>query len=328
MASRGFRWEDVEGADWRELVANLRSVNCPEETVRDILLARINRNFGPLLTAAYGQATVCNYWETPAPLTISNAGRAREIRREIRKMTVDLLGIDPGEEEMRKDEHYSFLPLEKVRQLEEWRDSFGEREMALRAKAGTARAPEDMEEAETIQREKEAALARLFTPEERFEYDLRNSSLAYGLRQTLGAFKPSESEFRAIFAARQSAEKNRVSDSEGAKADLVAKLRSALGEDRYAVYAQVQDPAYVNAAAVATRYELGDDLARQVCDLKQATEQQVKQWQSDGQMTDQQRQTAVEGLRREVEQALASAMGEKAFSLYRTQGGSWLDNLK
>src|SRR3989442_5976353 len=39
----GFRWGQLESTDYRIYIGNLRAVGCPEETVRDIIVAEINK---------------------------------------------------------------------------------------------------------------------------------------------------------------------------------------------------------------------------------------------------------------------------------------------
>ena len=36
-------WETVEAADYREYIENLRNIDCTEETIRDIILADVNK---------------------------------------------------------------------------------------------------------------------------------------------------------------------------------------------------------------------------------------------------------------------------------------------
>lgn len=36
-------WETVEAPDYREYIENLRNIDCPEETIRDIILADVNK---------------------------------------------------------------------------------------------------------------------------------------------------------------------------------------------------------------------------------------------------------------------------------------------
>ncbi len=36
-------WESVEAADYREYIENFRNIDCPEETIREIILADVNK---------------------------------------------------------------------------------------------------------------------------------------------------------------------------------------------------------------------------------------------------------------------------------------------
>src|SRR3954462_879248 len=40
--TNGFQWASVESPDYREYIANLRAIGCPEETIRDIVIADVN----------------------------------------------------------------------------------------------------------------------------------------------------------------------------------------------------------------------------------------------------------------------------------------------
>src|SRR5688500_4005096 len=42
-----FHWSEVESADYKEYIAKLRAVQCPEDTIRDIIVADINKLYAP-----------------------------------------------------------------------------------------------------------------------------------------------------------------------------------------------------------------------------------------------------------------------------------------
>src|SRR5687767_8219127 len=42
-----FHWSEVESADYKEYIAKLRAVLCPEDTIRDIIVADINKLYAP-----------------------------------------------------------------------------------------------------------------------------------------------------------------------------------------------------------------------------------------------------------------------------------------
>jgi hypothetical protein len=43
----GFSWRSIESADYKEYIANLRAIECPEQTIRDIIIADVNKLYGP-----------------------------------------------------------------------------------------------------------------------------------------------------------------------------------------------------------------------------------------------------------------------------------------
>ena len=45
-ASKGFKWEAVEAPDYKQYIANLRAVGCPEQTIRDIIITDLDRTYG------------------------------------------------------------------------------------------------------------------------------------------------------------------------------------------------------------------------------------------------------------------------------------------
>ena len=38
-----FSWREVESADYATYIANLRDIGCPEQTIRDIIIADVNQ---------------------------------------------------------------------------------------------------------------------------------------------------------------------------------------------------------------------------------------------------------------------------------------------
>src|SRR5215471_13715806 len=40
-----FSWAEVESADYPTYIANLRAIDCPEQTIRDIIIADVNALF-------------------------------------------------------------------------------------------------------------------------------------------------------------------------------------------------------------------------------------------------------------------------------------------
>ena len=68
---------------------------------------------------------------------------------------------------------------------------------------GGAPDAEDMKEFQKVQKEMENDLAKILTPEELEDYQLRLSQTSMMMRMQLGSFDPNEKEFRDIFKLKK-----------------------------------------------------------------------------------------------------------------------------
>src|SRR5688572_2161136 len=46
-----FDWSQLESTDFKTYMANLRAITCPEETIRDLIVADVNKLFAPRFAA-------------------------------------------------------------------------------------------------------------------------------------------------------------------------------------------------------------------------------------------------------------------------------------
>src|SRR5262249_16568568 len=147
-----FSWRELESADYHKFIANLRAIGCPEQTIRDVILAEVNKQFAPrekpLKTGP--KATKGNPGET-AEQRVERLRQLRALQLEKRSLVKDLLGTDIPLDVLpssgSRDYHafevaFNFLPSDKrdaVQLLQEkyWQDSD-----ALSAKYGSTRNPQ------------------------------------------------------------------------------------------------------------------------------------------------------------------------------------------
>src|SRR5688572_17307290 len=96
--TNSFRWTSVESDDYREYIANLRAIGCPEETIRDIIIADVNKLYAGRMAALYPSPKDFKYWQTDtreARTQQREAGRKRrDLENEKRELIKELLGID------------------------------------------------------------------------------------------------------------------------------------------------------------------------------------------------------------------------------------------
>jgi hypothetical protein len=199
---------------------------------------------------------------------------------------------------------------------------------------------EDMKQMQKVQKEMEAELAGIMTPQELQDYQLRMSQTAMVMRMQLASFDPTEQEFRDIFKRKKafddeyglmgmgSLSKEEREKRDAAKKDMDATLKATLGDERYADYERSQDWAYQGISKAAERAGLGKDDAIKVYDMKKAAEDQAKQVRQDKSLNKDQRNAALQGIRTETENSIRTVFGDKASqSYFNGQTAYWLKNI-
>src|SRR4051794_24427653 len=57
-----FQWAQLESEDYHEYIARLRKIGCPEETIRDIIIADVDKLFAPRVAALRPNTNEPRYW--------------------------------------------------------------------------------------------------------------------------------------------------------------------------------------------------------------------------------------------------------------------------
>jgi hypothetical protein len=273
-----FSWSEVESSDYRTYIANLRGIGCPEQTIRDIIIADVNGLFARRLATEV--ITPDQQWWRIKPdpaLARAAAAKARALNEERRSLLTLLLGPSwesgdlaslprPSRQGVALDGPVlGVLPPETKQALQDASARAQERLQAyIQSRALAGKTPDPAELAKMRQQTRDE-LARVLTPQQLEEYLLRYSQNANNLRSDLGQLKyfdPTSDEFRAIFRATDSIDRQlealAASTDPGAAAQRSALLQQrenaiklALGADRYAQYELLKDPAYRDAVATA-----------------------------------------------------------------------------
>lgn len=292
VVTNDFKWASVESEDYRHYIENLRSIGVPEETIRDIIIADVNKLYGSKIAALYPSSQDFKFWMTEDRTRSAARERERKIReleQEKRQLLKDLLGIDV-EDEMAKwsgrpdedDVRYGFLSAEKKQLLRALQDKYRDLERGLFANGGGMN-PENRAKLSALRAQREAELAQLLTPQEYEEYQLRTSWTARNMREGLSAFEPTEWEFREIFNARKAFDDQFRFNREGsdettreqrraAEEQLDQKLRSLLGEDRYAQYQKANDDRFREIYEYTQRANLPKETADSIYDVRKVAE--------------------------------------------------------
>jgi hypothetical protein len=343
-------WTTIESEDFKQYIANLRAVGCPEETIRDLIFAEVNKLYVPKL-AALVQQPKRNYWEPEDSWGRRETPEKRQQRRDLEKekeaLLKELLGPDALAAARKQSgydwlaQQYDWLPSEKHSAVEDLNRKFNELEQDFFAKTGGMIDSEAQKELNLLREQKRADLAKLLSPAELEQWDLRHSDTALNLRFNMAGFNPTEDEFKSLFRSRKAYEDE--FGSGGSKVDrndpaAVARwqearkkrdedMKAALGDQRFVEYERSKDYAWQDLSRLASRHELPRDAASQVWDIKQTAQTAAQDLHSNTALSDEQRKAGLKQIQDETQKAVAVALGEKAFKSYQQGGGYWMQGL-
>ncbi len=347
----GFNWRQIESPDYPAYIANLRAIGCPEETLRDIIIADVNKLYAPKWAALVAQAGSLKYWQTSSSqrrkFQTEAQNQLRALHREKRELIRQLLGIDPDlesrkyggtVEQLLEEGQFAFLPEAKRAAVREIQEKYQALETGLAQQAGGVLRSPDNTERNQLRQQCEAELAAVLTPEEKSEYDLRRSTTADNVRSRLAGFEVTEEEFRSLFALRKGYEEaqgafpdysdpEKVEKRRQAKQQLESQYRQVLGEERFAELTRNQDFAYQGLVETAQQHSLSQQTINQVYDIKKAVGDRVREVLSNGDFAGDARAAALKEIGAATEKELLGLMGEKALQDYKQGGGYWLRDL-
>jgi hypothetical protein len=233
----------VESEDYREYIANLRAIGCPEKTIRDIILADVKELFAARCSQVLATNPPAQFWRANSQGNLSEEQRKylQELAAQKRAVLKSLIGLDVMDAEdlssgwlnptAEAKARLEFLPENKRQSLLEILIGREEREH------GEA----NPEKVAASAKQTEAEIDALLTPGERYEYDLRESVLAAKVRAVLMEMDPSEQEFRTIYDAW----KNLYAASQRSEADYLQargesdrEILQLLGAERFERYSK------------------------------------------------------------------------------------------
>jgi uncharacterized protein YdcH (DUF465 family) len=323
--------------DLRTLIARLRAAGFPDRAIRAIIEAKLaERNNARLREIA--PAPLDAYWKSrPLASGAQDEYERARLLAEQSRVTRELLGsiVPESDDDISPEQRrrYGNLSAAKIQQLERIAADYEEMKRALVAATGGISLPVDREKIAVLEREKRADLAALLTPEELEGYDMRQSPITRELRETLGALKVSEAEFRTIFQIydglsdrikspagfdqRTPAEQSAWwAQSRIAIAERDAQLRATLGEERYAEFARASDREYRELVELAEQNKRPLEEANRIFALRDRVTKETARISADVSLTAVQKAEALESLDRSVRTQLASTFGQSAADDY------------
>jgi hypothetical protein len=355
-----FSWHSIESADYREYVRNLRAIGCPEQTLRDIVIAAVTKMFAPreqplkaMLTNEQSFSSILQVYEQRAK-ELEVRKQLRAVQLEKNALLQELVGVQLPVDILRAVNSRSYEafeaafnalpqgPREVVRAIQEkyWQDSD-----ALSGKyRGTNvnsnwRTPEYLAEYTKLNQQRRAALAQAMTPTQMEDYEMRITDTGIDMRSQFAQMSVSEEEFRKIFRARREAESpygggnlttggieydaagNPIDGGQQRRAKLQDEIKAALGEERYAQYQKSSDYSYQTLSRLGERYGLAPD----AIDEAYALQKQMNAARQTAMVADsaEARSARLRKLGEEFEKKMAQVLGERASKALRRNYGDF-----
>lgn len=333
----GFDWKTVEAADYRQYIANLRRIGCPEKTIQDIVFREIGELYetkeaelNPRKPGENWQLGGRLFGQPVKPQTPELLRKVWELQWEKRRLLVALLGTAPEDSYTMK---FLFLP---DRQKFQAADLFQSVYRARMIASGTTR----IEITPALDHEVETVLAKLLSPEQRLQYEMENSVLANMMRGELSSFEPTEKEFFAIYKLRKPIWEKYPNSSEANPARTAAlaatneQVKTLLGEARYRDYQRCHDFHFqkwydlaarqvgLNRDAAIKFYEIMSGVGKKADEIRAGIlranqDPKVPLSRETQEAVNQVIKDALRKLRQETEKSIQALFGEKQYEAFK-----------
>lgn len=353
VVTNQLHWAQLESEDYKTYVARLRSIGCPEQTIRDIIIADLDKLLAPEMQAASGRRRDVKYWHSVEEELANDvdpsdvAKKQREIDKRKREIVRELVNIDLNRERMRlqgQEDYYerrlSFLPEERRSHVRDLLEKYDEAEKAIREKEledGEALSVADRAQLRAIEKQREEEMAKFLSPTEKAQYELWASPTANAVRYAFYGMNATEEEFSSVYQARRAfddkwsgRDAELLDDASRAqleqdRAQVAGQIRQTLGDQRYAEYQRGEDEDYHLLSAVATRSKLPKEKAAEVYGYKLLAQSYRDQVRNDANLPAEQKQEAMNEIATESDKAVRASLGDKAYHRYlATGGGKWI----
>ncbi len=315
-----FYWSQIESADYRHYIANLRAVGCPEQVVRDLIMADLNQVFASRFAAIY-KPEAREYWQKSRAEN-ANPEQVKQLMalsRDKAAILQDLLGVRLNEQQMINTVHLQvygseqnllFLPADK---REAALQALADADFEMKSEEMHARAGYSNEVDQRLFNEALETLAKVLTPAELEEFRLRGSPTANALRNEVQYFNCTPEEFRQLVDSREGHQSKNLGDllNRTAAAEEVRKL---FGDERAKEFERVTDMFYVNARRAAEEQGLGLEQVDRAWQVTRDTRSAADSVWNNSELSATDRAIQLQALRQQAEARLNELLGAEAAS--------------
>lgn len=337
----GFNWASLESTNYTTYIQNLRAIGCPEETIRDIIIADVAKLYAQQRARIWSAAESIPFWKSGDSLNAQMRQELRRLEGEQRSLIRELLGTDLDSHVERysmepplRPVDLAFLPADKQIRLREIIQRSRRDQQGFRDRVGTVWTELDNQQFRDLQNAEDAEIRAALSPQEYAEYELRESDLSAELREQLRGLNLTEAEFRRVFRARrayaQVEQTAGVDEMPGVRTQadqaLEQELRDALGADRWDQYQRAQEPSYQTLTKLAERLNMPATVADQAYQYLHAAQAAMEKVMDDPSVNESVREAMLQTMSEEAGVGLKNILGPDGYSLFLGSGGKeWLN---
>ncbi len=338
-------WRLIASADYRQYIAHLRAVGCPEWLVRDIIVADIDDLYNQKSRTDPVYFEPWRGTDQRREATRSRSAKLDALRQEKRALVKSLLGYEwenYGEEVWNQDLATSltlgFLPDDKATQVLSLKDKYIEAAQNVREDANFILIDGDRARLQSLYDGYQADLSQLLDPAELDELQLRaqqsfltandihfdgvnitDAELRELVRMSKACMDIARSDFVTDPPLSETEQANR-------KAAFDAQVKTLLGPERFADYQRAQDPDFREIFAFSQQNNLPQSAAVKVYESRQNATEQADEIQNDGSLSAGDRAAALVVLKAATMNAVSSVLGG-SYQDYLQGPGQWLGAL-
>jgi hypothetical protein len=336
----------VESADYQAYMANLRAIGCPERTIRDIILADLERFYVEKTAAIPFNAC---FWECGDKRVTAQRQQEQKraaLKTELGDLVRTLLGVDYFPSEKQDDDELAYdavmrfilgpLPedvaqtaLIELRKAQALVDK-------LENRGNGFELPETESQVRQAGKESLARLRALLGPEGFDEFASRTAAL-YLMNNGYEKLKASPAEWRQIarmhvaicgLSPEKSFEifgSSKVDDE--VEQRFQARLQEYVGPTRWTEFVREKDPVFRSALALAEQNRLPRETAAKIYDIKQLLETEKARAAREGLSVAGNPEASREAIASTAVLGVQKLLGPALFRTYLAQGqGYWLTN--
>jgi len=324
----------------RALIQRLREMNIPPEIIRGIARERVYKEFADRYRTLREQEDPQRpYWREYSRLPYLKPDPARRARRaeelaldkEYQAALKELTGdLPPAERSMFERRRYGNLSDEKIAQMEIILNDYRDLREQISDETKGITTSDEKPQFDLLTKEQRADLAKILTPEELRDYELRASPVAHEVQGTLRHFNATEAEYIALYDA-QAAVNEQTADANLSDTELrllrEAAAQAVLSPERFEEYKITTTETYSDVRNLVNSLKLPKETTAQIITLQNEITAQADRIRNDPALEPSERNAQLAALAQEAEQQLKTTFAGKANGLKRYQSGSmgkWL----